>query len=56
MREATQAHVFAADQGISLQDETIESMTYDDATQLLLVIKARHARWALFARLLFWGI
>mmetsp|Transcript_36491 Transcript_36491/g.81224 ORF Transcript_36491/g.81224 Transcript_36491/m.81224 type:complete len:809 (-) Transcript_36491:999-3425(-) len=39
MADPPLAHVYALDQGLNLQHETVELMTYDDATQLLMVIK-----------------
>ncbi len=38
------AYVYAADQGLQLQNETVESIMYDDAAMLLLVIKVRCSR------------
>ncbi len=32
-------HVYAADVGVSLMNETVDALHYDDATQLLMVIK-----------------
>jgi hypothetical protein len=40
---AEPAHVYAADQGLHLENETVEALLYDDATYLALVIKARWA-------------
>lgn len=39
MSDVAMAHVYATDQGLNMQMETIEAMTYDDATSLLLVTK-----------------
>lgn len=36
-------HAYAVDQGLGLREETVESMHYDDATQLLMVIKVSRA-------------
>lgn len=33
------AHVYAADVGVSLQNETVDAIHYDDATQVLMVVK-----------------
>ncbi len=33
------AHVYAADQGLHLENETVEAILYDDATYLVLVLK-----------------
>ena len=33
------AQVYAADQGLGLQHETVDLIMYDDATSLLLIIK-----------------
>jgi hypothetical protein len=34
-------HVYAADQGLQLQNETVDAIMYDDAALLLLVFKVR---------------
>eukprot|EP00798_Chlamydomonas_sp_ICE-L_P005340 gene5340-12935_t len=39
MMDGSETHLLAVDQGVCLQDETVDSMTYDDGTMLLLVVK-----------------
>eukprot|EP00983_Pelagomonas_calceolata_P095670 1158038-Pelagomonas_calceolata.AAC.3 len=36
------SHVYAVDQGLGLQNETVDAVHYDDATSLLLIIKVGH--------------
>lgn len=43
------AHVYAVDQGLGLQNETVDAVHYDDATALLLIVKVRVCCFHLYA-------